>query len=437
MTKKNAPTMKDVAREAGVALGTVSKVINGIPVSEEYRNRVLAAIETLHYEVNTYARGLKTQRTNLIALIIPNTVNPFFSAFTDYIEGALYQRGLRLLLCCADGIPEKEIDYLNLATQNKVDGIIALTYSDIGKYIADDIPMVVFDRFFENHVIPRVASDNFAGGCMAVEKLLELGCRHPVYIRFHSVFPGESDKRMDGYLYACKKYGIEPDYLNEVDCPEVLNYMQAFLENHKNPDGTLTFDGVFAHTDYHGYLFIRLLRKQGYRVPEDVQLIGFDGIRQFGGENESLFVSSMCQPIKQLAEKCVEILVSPDRSSVPSLTLLPVRYEYGGTTKKEQEKKEEPAAGNADRCNGPPGRKRGDRKEGKETAPPSAEAGACLPSGIFSAKEETQRRKEETAGTGNPAPFRDPQAGSAEDGDAPQACFLPPHRVLIPLRRSI
>ena len=160
MTKKNAPTMKDVAREAGVALGTVSKVINGIPVSEEYRNRVLAAIETLHYEVNTYARGLKTQRTNLIALIIPNTVNPFFSTFTDYIEGALYHRGLRLLLCCADGIPEKEIDYLNLATQNKVDGIIALTYSDIGKYIADDIPMVVFDRFFENHVIPRVASDN-------------------------------------------------------------------------------------------------------------------------------------------------------------------------------------------------------------------------------------------------------------------------------------
>ena len=224
MTKKNAPTMKDVAREAGVALGTVSKVINGIPVSEEYRNRVLAAIETLHYEVNTYARGLKTQRTNLIALIIPNTVNPFFSTFTDYIEGALYQRGLQLLLCCADGIPEKEIDYLNLATQNKVDGIIALTYSDIGKYIADNIPMVVFDRFFENHVIPRVASDNFAGGCMAVEKLLELGCRHPVYIRFHSVFPGESDKRMDGYLYACKKYGIEPDYLNEVDCPEVLNY---------------------------------------------------------------------------------------------------------------------------------------------------------------------------------------------------------------------
>ena len=238
MTKKNAPTMKDVAREAGVALGTVSKVINGIPVSEEYRNRVLAAIETLHYEVNTYARGLKTQRTNLIALIIPNTVNPFFSAFTDYIEGALYQRGLRLLLCCADGIPEKEIDYLNLATQNKVDGIIALTYSDIGKYIADDIPIVVFDRFFENHVIPRVASDNFAGGCMAVEKLLELGCRHPVYIRFHSVFPGESDKRMDGYLYACKKSRFTN--ANILCCLSKLNNSIFIIVGNSNPENTLS-----------------------------------------------------------------------------------------------------------------------------------------------------------------------------------------------------
>ncbi len=335
MTKKNAPTMKDVAREAGVALGTVSKVINGIPVSEEYRSRVLDAIRTLHYEVNTYARGLKTQKTNLIALIIPNTINPFFASFADYIEGALYQRGLKLLLCCADGIPEKEIAYLNLATQNKVDGIVALTYSDVGKYIAKDIPMVVFDRFFDNHIIPRVASDNFAGGCMAVEKLLELGCTHPVYIRFHSVFPGESDKRMDGYLHACKKHGLEPDYLNMEDCPEMLDYMRDFLERHKKADGSLTFDGVFAHTDYHGYHFLRLLRGQGYRVPEDVQIIGFDGIRQFGGEQEDLFVSSICQPVKQLAEKCVEILVAPDRSMVPSLTLLPVSYQYGGTTKRE------------------------------------------------------------------------------------------------------
>lgn len=330
MVSQKAATMKDVAREAGVALGTVSKVINGIPVSEKNRLKVEAAIKALHYEVNTYARGLKIQKSNIVALIIPNTLNPFFATFTDHIESALYKRGMKLLLCCADGIPEKEIDYLNLAINNKVDGIIALTYSDIGNYITRELPIVVFDRFFENQVIPRVASDNFAGGCLAIEKLLEFGCRHPVYIRFHSVFPGESDKRKDGYLYACNKYNIEPDYIDVVDCEETYQIMKEFLDRHKNPDGTLRFDGVFAHTDYHGYQFMKLLEQEGFRVPEDVQIIGFDGITKFGNAEDGLFVSSICQPIEQLAEQCIEILVS---ENTPSLTLLPVQYKYGGTTK--------------------------------------------------------------------------------------------------------
>ena len=99
--------------------------------------------------------------------------------------------------------------------------------------------------------------------------------------------------------------------------------IRKFLQEHKRPDGSLTFDGVFAHTDYHGYMFLNLLREEGYRVPEDVQIIGFDGIRRF---------------VRQLAAKCVELVLAEDRADVPSLTLLPVRYEYGGTTKKEQEK---------------------------------------------------------------------------------------------------
>ncbi len=333
MTKRKAPTMKDVAREAGVALGTVSKVINGIPVGDIYKKKVEDAIKLLNYEVNTYARGLKTAKTGLVALIIPDTVNPFFAAFTDCIESVLYRHGLKLLLCCADGIPDKEISYLNLATQNKVDGVIALTYSDIGKYIADDMPIVAFDRYFENRFIPRVGSDNFAGACLAVENLLKFGCKHPVYIRFYSAFPGEADKRRDGYLHTCKKYGLEPDYLDVLlDDEDQMEILKNFLDRHKRPDGSLTFDGVFSHTDYHGYLFMKLLKKEGYRVPEDVQIIGFDGIGRFGHADD-LFLSSICQPIQQLAEKCVEIILLEDRSAAPSLTLLPVQYRYGGTTK--------------------------------------------------------------------------------------------------------
>ena len=333
MVKKTSPTMKDVAREAGVALGTVSKVINGIPVTDEYKKRVDEAIRKLHYKVNTYARGLKIQKTGLVALIVPNTLNPFFAAFVFYIENALYEKGLKTLLCCSNGIPEKEIAYLDLSTQNKVDGIIALTYSDISNHIHPDVPFVVFDRFFENRNLPRVGSDNYGAAIEAIAKLLELGCRHPVYIRFHSVFPGESDRRKDGYLAACEKFGLKPDYLDEIDSDRKLEQMIEFIERHRLPDGSLSFDGVFCHTDYHAEKLCDILRSMGYRVPEDVQIIGFDGIYRFGNREDGLFVSSMCQNIPLLARKCVEIITAEDRSSVPSLTLLPAVYQYGGTTR--------------------------------------------------------------------------------------------------------
>ncbi len=332
MTKNKKPTMKDVAREAGVSVGTVSNVINGVRVRESYRKKVEDAIDTLHYEVNTYARGLKLAQSGLIALILPDVINPFYAAFANHVEAALYEKGKKMLLCCSDGVAEKEITYLNLVRQNKVDGIIALTYSDIGNDIVDDTPLVVFDRFFENHHIPRIASDNFSGACLAVEKLLEFGCRHPLYIRFHSVFPGEADKRKDGYLYACEKYNLKPDYLDMVDHEDWKNSLKAFIKEHRRADGSLSFDGVFAHTDFHGYHLMEMLQDYGYAVPEDVQIIGFDGIKKFG--YDELFISSICQPIQKLAEKCVEFVLEKERSDLPSLTLLPVSYKYGGSTLK-------------------------------------------------------------------------------------------------------
>ena len=130
-----------------------------------------------------------------------------------------------------------------------------------------------------------------------------------------------------------KKFHITPDFLDMEDCDNFIDMMKQFIDKHKKSDGSLSFDGVFCHTDYHGYIFKKLLQKEGYRVPEDVQLIGFDGIRKFGGSKEDLFVSSMCQPLPQLAAKCVEIITTEDRSMIPSLTLLPVTFEDGGTTR--------------------------------------------------------------------------------------------------------
>lgn len=333
MNSQNTPTMKDVAKEAGVALGTVSKVINGIPVGDDYKKKVEAAIEKLNYEVNTYARGLKVQKSNTVTLIIPDAINPFYSAFAHYVESALYKQRHFMMLCCSNRIPEKEIEYLNMAVRNQADGVISLTYSDIGKFVPDNIPVISFDRLFDNQFTPRVASDNFAGGVLATEKLLEFGCRKPIFIRFSSIFPGEADKRLDGYLSVCKKHGISPTILDRRDTADSSLELSGFFQSCRTPEGALSFDGIFSNTDYHAYQSACILRHMGYRVPEDVQIIGFDGIHKFGFEEHDLFVSSICQPIPELAQTCVNLVLAKDRSLVPSLTLLPVKYQSGGTTR--------------------------------------------------------------------------------------------------------
>lgn len=333
MKNQSAPTMKDVAKEAGVALGTVSKVINGLPVGEVYRSKVNAAIKKLNYEVNIYARGLKVQQTNSITLIIPDVLNPFYSSFAHHVESELYKKGYRMVLCCSNRIPEKEIGYLNMASQSQSDGVIALTYSDIGQYITGKLPIVAFDRQFQNSFVPRVASDNLSGGIMATVKLLDLGCKHPAFIRFSSRFPGEADRRIDGYLKVCAEHHLEPVILDKRDHEPVKESLESFIITNQSVDGALTFDGVFANTDYHAYHLYRILTAHNYRVPEDVQIIGFDGIHLFSQEENGLYVSSICQPVRELASTCVNLVLSREHSMLPSLTLLPVSYKAGPTTK--------------------------------------------------------------------------------------------------------
>ncbi|MDO4296596.1 MAG: LacI family DNA-binding transcriptional regulator [bacterium] len=330
---QNAPTMKDVAREAGVALGTVSKVINGIPVGEEYKKKVDAAIESLHYEVNTYARGLKVQRSNTVTLIVPDTMNPFYAALAHYVESCLYEQGHFMVLCCSEGILEKEIRYLNMANQNQSDGVIALTYNDIGSYVPRSLPLISFDRIYSNDFTPRVACDNFAGGVLAVEKLLEFGCKRPAFITFDSPYPGEADKRREGYFHACKVHGLSPLALLEKSGKDFSKSVTDFFLSQRQEDGSLSFDGLFVNTDLNAYQAKNILRDLGYQVPKDVQIIGFDGIHKFGMEDQDLFVSSICQPIPDLARTCVDMILRKDKQLLPSLTLLPVSYRSGGTTR--------------------------------------------------------------------------------------------------------
>lgn len=325
--RDSAPTMKDVAREAGVALGTVSKVFNNIPVGEDYRRRVEQAAQKLGYQVNSYARGLKTNRTFSVALILPNVTDPFFSTLAQGVYQSLAARQYKMLLSLTAFDLEAEQRCIQMVQQNKVDGIIGLTYNP-NLEVDPRLPYVSIDRTFSSSV-PCVASDNFGGGQLAAEKLLELGCAHPLFLRIGSRVPGESDKRGDGFESVFRQRGIACAALRLND-EEGLAPFRDFLAGHMD-GGKLAFDGIFCVTDTLAIHVRNFLEELGLRVPEDVPLIGFDGTRHFA--TGDFYCSTIVQPIGRLAETSVDLLLREDRSNLPSLVCLPVAYAPGGTTK--------------------------------------------------------------------------------------------------------
>ena len=324
--RKNMPTMKDVAQEAGVALGTVSKVFNGIAVGESYRIKVETAAKKLGYEVNQYARGLRAGTTFTVALILPTVDHPFFSLLAQHICKALLKRSYRMLLYVTAAQPEVERECLAMVRQNKVDGIIALTYNQLD--VVDGIPFVSIDRCLGPN-IPCVAADNYTGGRLAAEKLLELGCTHPAFLRVGSPNLSETDKRGDGFESLCRARQVPYEMLRLDDDAEEIQFQEFFRSHMKN--GCLDIDGIFCSTDLLACRIRRLLEELGLQVPEDVQIIGFDGVRQFGAG--ALHCSTIVQPAQKIAETCVELLLAKDTSNAPALVCLPVTYAPGGTTR--------------------------------------------------------------------------------------------------------
>ena len=325
-------TMKDVAREAGVALGTVSKVINNIPVGEEYKVKVEEAIKKLGYEVDVYARGMKKQKTDTVALIIPNLLHPFFASFAYYLEVELSKHNYKLLVCNSDGHAEKEVRYINMAKQNKVDGIVGITYSDIDKEVSNNCRFVSIDRHFTNSNIPYVSSDNYEGGKIAAKKLIEIGCKNLAFIRTGSNIYGETYKRKNGFMDVCEENRISYKILDLVEPFESLEKScSEFLEENMS-NGKLLIDGIFFSTDILAMRVKKIIESYGFSIPNDVKLIGYDGIKLV--QELDYLVSSIRQPVDLMAKKCVEIIISLiNKQTVSKVNYLPVEFVEGGTTK--------------------------------------------------------------------------------------------------------
>ena len=124
------------------------EVLNNLYVKPGNRERVEASIRKLNYRVDTYARGMKAQRTYTAAILVPDLINPFFAMLVNDVEQVLAASGYRLLVCNSHNDADRELSYLNMARQNRVDGLIALTYSNLDEYLEAGLPVVSIDRHF-------------------------------------------------------------------------------------------------------------------------------------------------------------------------------------------------------------------------------------------------------------------------------------------------
>jgi len=288
------PNIKDVAKEAEVSIATVSNAISGTKrVSAKLRQRVFAAIDKLGYEVNTVASSLKSKKTNTIGIIIPNINRIFFPQVMRGIQDGLFPLGYNLMLCDTNDDIKKELFLVQTLKNSWADGIIigSVADEDDHNYVnmlsnlsirGKSIPVVLLEREFAHSKISSVRVDNYQAGRMATRHLLESGCKHILHIagpRYSCMV----NARIKGYTEELQSEDstMEPIIL-EGDFSPLSGY-QA-IKNY--PLKQKQIDGIFAANDQMAIGAINALKENGYDIPDDIKVIGFD----------NTFVASIVEP---------------------------------------------------------------------------------------------------------------------------------------------
>jgi LacI family transcriptional regulator len=283
MAKAMRSTIQDVAKRAGVSVATVSHVINGTHyVSPELKERVAEAVKALNYRPNKLARALNRRDVPLLALIVPDISNPYWSSFARSVQDITDFNNYSVIVCSSDGLYDREIRFLR-SLSGWVSGLILhpyhVTHEDVNQIIGDSIPMVILGDFTNSEDQPsnwdRVASNNLESAQLAVEHLIGLGHRNIAFIQGPAGTP-TSLRRLSGFQRALERAGIplKKEWLIPGDYTQSGGYMamKALLSGETSPTA------VFCANDLSALGALEAAKQMGYRVPQDLSIVGFDDI---------------------------------------------------------------------------------------------------------------------------------------------------------------
>lgn len=274
------PTIREVAQKAQVSYTTVSHVINNTRfVTEETRQRVLAAMAELSYRPNTLARALRRGETCTLGLILPDSANPFFAEVGRSIEEAAFEKGYNIILCNSEGNKDKELRYVKVLSEKQMDGIIFMATGDetssLHSLLEQDIPIVVVDRELPEIEMDLVLTNNWEGGYLATQHLIDLGHRRIACIAGPS-FLTPSAQRVTGYRQALLDSGLEynENLVVQGDFHPQTGWQgaQQLLMLPEPPSA------IFVCNDMMAIGVLSLAAAFGIRIPDELSVVGFDNI---------------------------------------------------------------------------------------------------------------------------------------------------------------
>lgn len=305
-------TMKDVAREAGVSINTVSRALNGKPdVNEDTKKRILEIADRLNYVPNSLAKGLVTKNTKTIGVIVSDNANPVFARIIKGTEDFARSKGYNIILCNTDEKYEREEEALRLLREKRVDGlVITLTpaqkkRTDILELKRSGVPFVLLNRHMDEMITDYVINDNVYGAYLAVTHLVKSGHKRIGYISGPSHISSATE-RLEGYRKALLENNIEFDNSlvkeSNLKMEDGTRLMKEFLQLENRPTA------VFAYSDLLAIGVLKALKETKLRVPKDMALVGYDDI-----EFSSLLevpLTTVHQPRYRIGEEGAKILIN-------------------------------------------------------------------------------------------------------------------------------
>lgn len=306
----SAVTIHDVAQLAEVSPATVSKVINDVPyVSEQTRQRVLAAIDKLNYRPNVIARSLRKSHTATIGLITDDLEGVFTMAMMRSIEEVASTQGFSVFLCNSYGEMSRERAHLEVLLAKQVSGVILMSGYKVRERGAPAlelgrVPVVYLYQYTRDVDVPCIIPDDLGGGALGTRHLLELGRRRIGFINGPLHFEA-SQQRLIGYQQSLRNHGIAFDPAlvrtgkwNEQSGYELAHELMALPQ----PP-----DAIFCASDSLAAGALDALHELGLRIPEDVAVVGFDN-RYFSGYQRPP-LTTIALPLYEMGSLAGELLL--------------------------------------------------------------------------------------------------------------------------------